>query len=387
MTDRLARSLPSRAGARRALMRLRGRAWPILQTAAAAVAAWYAAELLLDEQAPVFAPIAAVIALGAAYGQRRERALELVGGVVLGIGLADLLVQGIGSGGWQLGVLVLVAMSTAVMLGGGPVLVTEAGVSAILLVLLEPSGTGLPPSRLLEALIGGAIALAVAALAFPPDPVLHVGRSVQSIFGGLGRTLEQLSEALASDDAERAESALWSARALEEGVRGLGDALELGRETARFAPGRRASRGALDRYERPALQIDYTVLDTRTLARHTLRYLRAGGSAPPALADAVGGLARAVWALAAALDDPSDSGKDARKLAADAAALATRSFEERPELALAEIVTQVRSTAIDIVRAAEAGAGTGGVAAPGELTTEELLLAGEQAEDVAGPRS
>ena len=193
MTDRLARSLPSRAGAHRALVRLRGRAWPILQTAAAAVAAWYAAELLLDEQAPVFAPIAAVIALGAAYGQRRERALELVGGVVLGIGLADLLVQGIGSGGWQLGVLVLVAMSTAVMLGGGPVLVTEAGVSAILLVLLEPSGTGLPPSRLVEAVIGGAIALAVAALAFPPDPVLHVGRSVQSVFGGLGRTLEELA--------------------------------------------------------------------------------------------------------------------------------------------------------------------------------------------------
>jgi uncharacterized membrane protein YgaE (UPF0421/DUF939 family) len=387
MTDRLARSLPSRAGAHRAFVRLRGRAWPILQTAAAAVAAWYAAELLLDEQAPVFAPIAAVIALGAAYGQRRERALELVGGVVLGIGLADLLVQGIGSGGWQLGVLVLVAMSTAVMLGGGPVLVTEAGVSAILLVLLEPSGTGLPPSRLVEAVIGGAIALAVAALAFPPDPVLHVGRSVQSVFGGLGRTLEELAAALANDDAERAESALASARALDEGVRALEDALELGRETARFAPGRRASRGALDRYERPAHQIDYAVLDTRVLARHTLRYLRAGGSAPPALADAIGGLAGAVWALAAALDDPGDSGKEARRLAADGAALATRSFEERPDLALAEIVAQVRSTAIDIVRAAEAGAGDAGGAAPGELTTEELLAAGEPTEGVARPRS
>jgi uncharacterized membrane protein YgaE (UPF0421/DUF939 family) len=387
MTDRLARSLPSRAGAHRAFVRLRGRAWPILQTAAAAVAAWYAAELLLDEQAPVFAPIAAVIALGAAYGQRRERALELVGGVVLGIGLADLLVQGIGSGGWQLGVLVLVAMSTAVMLGGGPVLVTEAGVSAILLVLLEPSGTGLPPSRLVEAVIGGAIALAVAALAFPPDPVLHVGRSVQSVFGGLGRTLEELAAALANDDAERAESALASARALDEGVRALEDALELGRETARFAPGRRASRGALDRYERPAHQIDYAVLDTRVLARHTLRYLRAGGSAPPALADAIGGLAGAVWALAAALDDPGDSGKEARRLAADAAALATRSFEERPDLALAEIVAQVRSTAIDIVRAAEAGAGDAGGAGPREMTTEELLAAGEPTEGVARPRS
>ena len=67
----------------------------------------------------MFASIAAVIALGAAYGQRRERAVELVGGVVLGIGVADLLVGAIGSGGWQLGVMVLLAMSAAVALGAG----------------------------------------------------------------------------------------------------------------------------------------------------------------------------------------------------------------------------------------------------------------------------
>ena len=87
--------------------------------------------------------------------------------------------------------------------------------SAILLVLLEPSGSGLPPSRLVEALIGGGVALAVAALAFPPDPVLHVGRSVQAIFGGLGRALEEVAAALESSDVGRAEGALEAARQLD----------------------------------------------------------------------------------------------------------------------------------------------------------------------------
>ena len=50
---------------RQALTRLRVRAWPILQTAVAAVAAWYLAQLLLPERQPVFASIAAVVALGA----------------------------------------------------------------------------------------------------------------------------------------------------------------------------------------------------------------------------------------------------------------------------------------------------------------------------------
>ena len=48
-----------------AQLRLRGRIWPILQTAIAAVAAWYLAKLLLSESRPVFAPIAAVICIGA----------------------------------------------------------------------------------------------------------------------------------------------------------------------------------------------------------------------------------------------------------------------------------------------------------------------------------
>src|SRR5919106_2041553 len=161
---------PGQALRRGALLRLRVRSWPILQTAGAAVAAWYLATLLVSEEQPVFAAIAAVVSLGATYGQRPERAVELVGGVVLGIGLADLLVGAIGSGPLQLGLLVMLAMGAAVLLGGGPLLVTEAAVSATLLVLLEPSSTALPSSRLIEALAGGGVALAVSALAFPPNP-------------------------------------------------------------------------------------------------------------------------------------------------------------------------------------------------------------------------
>src|SRR5918992_3693810 len=224
---------PGQALRRGALLRLRVRSWPILQTAAAAVVAWYLATLLVSEERPVFASIAAVIALGATYGQRPERAVELIGGVVLGIGVADLLILGIGTGPLQLGLLVLLAMSVAVVLGGGPVLVTEAAVSAILLAVLEPTNAGLPPSRLLEALVGGGVALAISALAFPLNPVLLVGRSTHAIFGELGRTVEEVAAALAERDGARADAALQSARDIDSRVRELEEALAIGRETAR----------------------------------------------------------------------------------------------------------------------------------------------------------
>ena len=364
-------SFSRRLTARRALDRLRARAWPILQTAVAAVAAWYLAKLLVSEAQPVFASIAAVIALGATYGQRRERAVELIGGVVLGIGVADLLIAAIGSGPLQLGLLVVLAMSVAVVLGGGPVLVTEAAVSAILIVLIEPANSGFPPTRLIEALAGGGVALAIAALAFPLNPILLVARSTQAIFADLGRTLEEVASALEERDGARAQAALEAARNIDEGVRELEESLTLGRETARFSPGRRSSRDEIERYARGIRHIDYAVRNTRVLARHVGRYLGAGGEPPPELADAIRALGYAVWALAAEFDRETPDGREVRLHASGAAARATESFEGNRDLGLAEIVGQVRSTAIDLVRAAEVG--TAGEDSE-ELATEELLI-------------
>jgi uncharacterized membrane protein YgaE (UPF0421/DUF939 family) len=77
---------------------MHGRLLPILQTAAAAVAAWCLAGLLLSDPRPAFASIAAVISVGAVYGQRGERAIQLTGGVILGISAASLLIHVIGIG-------------------------------------------------------------------------------------------------------------------------------------------------------------------------------------------------------------------------------------------------------------------------------------------------
>src|SRR5918992_2014428 len=152
--------------------RLQGRLWPILQTAIAATVAWYLAVLLLPDGRPSFASIAAVICLGASYGQRGSKSLQLVAGVVLGITVASAIVGLIGAGSLQIGLMVVLAMSAAVLLGGGELLTAEAAVSAILLVSLDPttSDFSFTLNRILEGLIGGGVALAVSALVFPPDP-------------------------------------------------------------------------------------------------------------------------------------------------------------------------------------------------------------------------
>src|SRR4029078_5053345 len=154
-----------------------------------------------------FASIAAFIWVGATYGQRGARAAELIGGVVVGLSVADLIVRAIGFGPLQMGLMVVLAMSTAVVLGGGALLVTEAAVSALLLLAaMDPAtvtvGPGLSPIRFAEARMGGGVALAVTSLFFPPDPALIVGRAVQAVFAELGRSLERIAGALRTGRAD-----------------------------------------------------------------------------------------------------------------------------------------------------------------------------------------
>src|SRR4051794_23691661 len=137
--------------------------------------------------------------------------------------------------------MIVLAMSAAVILGGGELLVSEAAVSALLLASIEPTNSGYSPDRFLEALTGGAVALAVGVLFFPPDPTLIVGRAAQSVFRDLGETLEGVANALAEADSERAESTLQKARAIDGDLSALEEALSTAREMIRFAPPRRGA--------------------------------------------------------------------------------------------------------------------------------------------------
>ena len=348
--------------------RLRGRTWPILQTAAAAVVAWYLAIALLPAPRPLFAPIAAVIALGATVGHQGRRTFELVGGVVLGIAVADLLVAAIGTGPWQGGVIIVLAMGTAVVLGGRELLVAEAAVSAILIATL-PGGGGFPPDRFFEAIIGGGVALAVGVLLFPPDPALLVARALNGLFADLGRALGDVARALETGDPALAERAQESAGTLDDDLVRVRQELLAVRETARFAPPRRGARGQLGRFERTLPHLDFAARDARVLTRNALRFLRSGAAAPPAVREAVAMLPEAVWALAASFDDDRRAA-EARRLAIAAAGRVTELADGARDLRLAELVVQVRSVAVDLVRAAEQ---TGGDVPPPERPTDELL--------------
>ena len=312
--------------------RLRGGWWQILQTALAAGVAWFLALLILGHERPEFAPIAAVISLGLAVGERGRRALELTLGVAFGVAIADLLVFVIGVGAVQGGAVVALAMVAAVFVGRGEVGVNEAAISAMILMITFPSSNaGFPPDRFLEALIGGGTALLVNAL-LPVNPERMVEQAAHPVFDESVVVLEGVAAALEEGDPERAQNALMKARAIDARVSSFKEALNAGRETARIAPPRRRALGHLEVYAASADQIDLTVRHVRILARSALGIVRIGDPAPLPLTVALRDLARATEALAAYLEKPGPP-DEARRLALKAAGGAAALLREHEDLA------------------------------------------------------
>jgi uncharacterized membrane protein YgaE (UPF0421/DUF939 family) len=331
--------------------RLRSGLRSVLQTAVSAALAWYLAKLVWGHPAPLFAAIAAIVVSSTSLGQQRRVAVELAVGVAVGIFIADLLVRGIGTGGWQIAVLIVLAMGTALFVGGGPVLVTEAGVSAILLATVQVSH-GVSADRFLDALMGGAVSLLVNAVLFPVDPITMVARASQPVFLDLGAALDATARGLERGDGEEATAALARARGLDEEIDGLYEAIAVGRDTARLAPAHRRAHGQLRLYGDAVHQLDLAVRNTRVLARAASGYVRDGVRAPEAVVIAVRELAEAVRELAGQLEQP-ERASAARETAWRAARRATALLEgQHADLATNMLVGQVRATAVDLMRGA-----------------------------------
>lgn len=324
--------------------------WPVLQTACAAAIAWLVATRVLGHASPFFAPVAAIMALGATRGQRARRAVEMMLGVALGVGLADLLTHAVGRGIVQLACVVALAMLAAILLGAGSMLLTEAAVSATLVVTLADTKQGYAPTRLIDALVGGFVALVFSQILFPVHPLRVVRAAAERVLRELGDTLADVSAALEARDLDAGEDALVRARRVSDDWGRFEQALDLGREAARYAPRRRALRHRFAAYREVELPIDLMVTDVHVLARGGVRALTIGDSLPAPLVEALRELGRACGDIAGRLAD-DEGAEQTRELALRAARLASEVRDADSSLSANLLIGYTQATAADVLRA------------------------------------
>jgi uncharacterized membrane protein YgaE (UPF0421/DUF939 family) len=288
----------------------------IAQAALAAGAAWEIALQLPDHGRPFFAPIAAVIALGAQRGRRGRQALEMIVGVVFGILTGAGLVAIAGTGAWQLVVATAVTMLISTAAAAPPVVRVQAAASAILVVALHQPGAAVPFQRLVDALIGGGLAILLARFLFPIDPIEVVREEARTLRTRLADAIAEVAAALERRDAEHARTALKLLDAVDD--RPLEDALALARDVVRKAPRRRPLRRRLDALSVAWHELELTATDARAVATGAIRVLEE--DAPPATA-----LAEGVRAIVDAVrtTDPGEAREAAQRAGRLVASLET----------------------------------------------------------------
>lgn len=304
--------MPTRRTAREAarrradasVARVRAGWWSVLQCSVGASVAWLLATGLLGHERPFFACVAVVVCLGVRAAQRLRRVAELAVGVTVGVAVGDALVGLIGTGAWQIGLVVGIALVLALAVDGGTLVTAQAGLQAVFVVAL-PRVPGGDVARWQDAMVGGLTALAVAAL-LPAAPWRPAHRAGQHVLAELDEVLRECARSVREVDAATAAFALARARATQPALERWVEALATGRDITRLSPLRRDTAHVWERQSELSSGVDRATRNLRVLVRRVLFALGDGDPLPPALPALLDELAGALQLMAADLDGPQD---------------------------------------------------------------------------------
>lgn len=334
-----------RTSARARLARLSAKRWQIAQCAVAAGVAWFLAADVLGHPTPFFAPVAAVVSLGTSYGQRLRRVAEVTVGVAVGVLIGDLLTLQIGTGAWQLVLVVSLAMSTAFLLDGGQVVVTQAAVQAIVVSTLLPD-PGAALVRWTDALVGGAVALAAATIV-PSAPLRRPREQAAVVVRKIASLLRAAADVMVDGASDRGLELLVDARSTDRLIRELQAAAAEGMSVVSSSPFRVRHRSGLRRMVELVEPLDRALRSTRVLVRQVAVAAYHRRPVP-------GSYSRLTVDLADAADQVADELEaDRMPVGARSALLAIGEASGRVERAAemtAEVVlVQLRSVVVDLL--------------------------------------
>jgi uncharacterized membrane protein YgaE (UPF0421/DUF939 family) len=241
-------------------------------------------------------------------------------------------------------------MLAAILLGAGQLFLTEAAVSATLVVTLAPANQQYAPTRLIDAVVGGLVALVFSQILFPVNPLRVVREATERVLRELGETVLDVAAALERRDLEAAEDALLRARRTNDDWSRFEQALDVGREAARYAPRRRRLQRDVAAYREVEVPVDLIVTDVQVLARSAVRALTIGDAVDAPLVQALRELGDACCDMAGRVTTDSATGETS-ELALRAARVATELRSADSSLSANLLIGQTQAMAADVLRA------------------------------------
>ena len=261
------------------------------KTTLAAVISWELALRLPGSQPPVLAPLTAMLVTQVTLVQTItgsfQRVASMTAGVLLALGVADLL----GLHWWSIGLVVFVSLALGQVLKLGSHRM-EVPISALLVLTL--GGTpGVARTRVLETLIGAGVGVVVNAVLVPPVYTRPAGEAIYELADDMARVLEGAAADLAEGwSGEDAYERLQEARELDREVGETGEAVRQAEDSLRLNPRRRLVGDPSDELREAMSTLEHSVILIRGLCRSLvdLDTVTGGRGPDPELRAAIGQL-------------------------------------------------------------------------------------------------
>ena len=220
----------------------------------------------------------------------------------MGIAIAALLVAWIGTGTWQIGVVVALAMFAANLVGGGPLLASQAGASAVLVATLQaPEAASTSRARWTRSPAPGS-RWRWARSSLPVDARRMARSKAGPVIDSLAAALDHIAAAIERRDAAEADRAVEEVARLRPYHDDLEDSLAEAFDSARMSLGRREALDELAELSELARHLRLAIGDARSLARGVGRAIALEDATPAEIGAAIDGLATATRGLHAVLE-------------------------------------------------------------------------------------
>ncbi|MCU1513529.1 MAG: hypothetical protein JWO10_619, partial [Microbacteriaceae bacterium] len=236
----------------------------VVKTSIAAILAWLACNLLLNQPLPIFAAIAALLVVQPSVNQSLAKGVERSVGVVVGVLIAYGAAIVFGSSSWIVLGIIVVCLILAWALRLTPGSANQIPISAMLVLAIGSHTPGYAVNRIIETVIGAVIGLLVNVALVPPVLIGPAHDAVVSLATAVAETLSSLASALrAKTDRPALATMLANARALKDQQQRTADALTRAEESLMLNP-RGGKHRVVLRADR-AFFASLTVLTTRVL--------------------------------------------------------------------------------------------------------------------------
>ena len=168
-------------------------------------------------------------------------------------------------GWWQIILVVLIAMSVAIFLRARDLMVTQAGVQAVVVVVM-PLGTAAVFTRWIDAVLGCVLALIIATVA-PTGPIRKPSALARDVLIECAEVLDEVRCSLIERDVEAGDRVLERARNVSDRLEKLDEAAEEGLAVVRYSPFLRRNRSHMVDLAALTAPLDRMTRNIRVLAR------------------------------------------------------------------------------------------------------------------------